>query len=289
MIGLNSKRLQVEMADPGETPNDTHRFDRAGYITEIILDKCHRFCASEPNNLVHPSSGGRGLCNEFVTDICDQMKASGYFPKFGVGLLIKPDNEPYCFHRKYDMREFSVRYEENGSSVRFTTDPMDCRGYALKSVKTVEVNENVLTMTVTAENTGEKAIELSEYCHNFLSIDGMALGPGYRIIMPDVADRGHDILSGTIKGDGSGFTFSGFNPKAAAVIIDPRDIRTEDRFLWSLVNTDAGARVDATEHYKPGKIMLWTVDHIISVESFNFVSLQPGQKETWMRSWIFDD
>lgn len=289
MIRLNSNRLQIEIAEPGEAPDDTDRFDRSGYITEIVLDKRHRFCASEPNNLVHPCSGGRGLCNEFVTDLCDQTKIGEYFPKFGIGLFVKPDDKPYCFHRKYDKREFPIRFEKNDHSVCFITDPIDCQGYALKNTKMLEVNENVLTMTVMVENTGDKALELNEYCHNFISIDGMALGPGYKIMMPDITDRGHDIICGTIKGDGNGYTFSGFNPKAAEIEIDPNDIKSETRFQWSLANTDAGAIVNVTDYFKPSSLSIWSIDHIISVESFNTVLIQPGQKEQWKRSWSFNE
>ena len=34
MITLKSNRLRVRIAEPGEAPNQTHRFDRAGFISE---------------------------------------------------------------------------------------------------------------------------------------------------------------------------------------------------------------------------------------------------------------
>jgi hypothetical protein len=288
MIQLNSRRLRIEMANPGESPNDTGRFDRAGFITEVILDKRHRFCASEPNNLSHPSSGGRGLCSEFLFDVSGQTKTGKAFPKFGVGLFTKPDDGPYCFYKKYEEERFPIEWESSKNSVCFTTLPILCQGYALKCIKTIEADENILTMTVRVENAGERALDLREYCHNFLSIDGMALGRGYKLRLPGIKDMGHEILSGTIKGDGNGFTFSGFNAKAECIHIESRDIKPADRFSWSLVNTDAAASVDVTEFFRPCRLVLWAVDHIISLEAFKEISLMPGQADEWKRSWTFN-
>ncbi|MGQ7408281.1 hypothetical protein [Streptococcus suis] len=61
MIYLTNHRLRVEIAEPGERPNDTFRFDRAGFISNVILDGDTHFCANEPMNLRHLSSG-RTVC-----------------------------------------------------------------------------------------------------------------------------------------------------------------------------------------------------------------------------------
>ena len=64
-IILNSKRLKVEITEPGIVPNTTARFDRAGFISQVTLDNKYDFCTKEPDNLSHPCSGGVGLCNEY--------------------------------------------------------------------------------------------------------------------------------------------------------------------------------------------------------------------------------
>lgn len=288
MIRLHSSRLSVEIANPGEPPNDTDRFDRAGYITEIVLDQRHRFCANEPANLSHPCSGGRGLCNEYQSDHSQTTKIGETFPKFGVGLFVKPDQEPYCFHRKYEKLEFPIDFTWDEKSACYTMDQRPCQGYGLKSKKTIEVAENVLTMTNWLENVGERVIDLREYCHNFISFDGMALGPGYKISMPNITDRGHDILNGTIKGDGHGFTFAAYNPNAASVKVDAADIAAQEQFAWRMTHTGINLSMDVTEYFRPHKIVIWAVDHIISVEAFHAISLKPGQTALWKRSWAFN-
>ena len=73
MITLKSNRLRVRIAEPGEAPNQTHRFDRAGFISEIRLDDRISFCASEPENLSHPCTGGRGLCRSIAEALHDSV------------------------------------------------------------------------------------------------------------------------------------------------------------------------------------------------------------------------
>ena len=100
MITLSSDRLRVELAEPGVSPNNKTRFDRAGYISDVILDGGIYFAASEPRNLVHPCSGGRGFCNEFRFDASAEAAIGEYFPKLGVGLIRKEEDKKYIFHRK---------------------------------------------------------------------------------------------------------------------------------------------------------------------------------------------
>ena len=109
MLKISSARLEIKIPLPGESPNDTCRFDRSGFISSIVLDGKHSFCATEPTNLAHPSSGGVGLCNEFKFDIaCDEANIGEMFPKFGIGLFVKPDEKPFCFFQKYATKPFSI-------------------------------------------------------------------------------------------------------------------------------------------------------------------------------------
>ena len=97
MIELKSDLLRVFVLEPGEAPNNTFRFNRAGAVAEILHNGRNTFCASEPNHLWHLCSGGRGLMNEFTMDVSGEVGVGEYFPKLGVGLLKKPDGELYRF------------------------------------------------------------------------------------------------------------------------------------------------------------------------------------------------
>ena len=289
MLKLSSKRLEIEIPRPGEAPNDTCRFDRAGYISSVVLDGRHSFCVAEPINLDHPTSGGQGLCNEFKFGAaCDEVKAGERFPKFGIGLFLKPDEKPYCFFRKYDVTPFSIDYECERNAIVFHTAPMLCSGYALKHTKRITVDDNIIKMNTILENTGEKEIVMQEYCHNFLSIDNLPLGPDYSIDIPGLSDRGTEVLAGTIKGNGKGYAFSGYNPKAAMVEAGEDEMLDIAPFPWKMSNRNSPAFIEVTEYFKPVALAMWAIDNIISLEVYKGVRLQPGGTHEWLRTWLFD-
>jgi hypothetical protein len=295
MFTLISPRLRVELPVPGEAPNTSLRFDRAGYIADVILDGGHHFCASEPLNLAHPSSGGRGLCNEWVCDVSAEAEIGEYFPKFGVGLIRKEEDFKYVFHRPYrDVVPFPVTFTHTEDTATFVTQPVPCLGYALQSTKTIIVKDNTITMTICAENVGEKPLSIKEFCHNFISIDGMALGSDYHLSLPSIPDQGDQRMnnrsgqSGSFRGEGHGLTFCEFSPIATDVAFDPAELARSDVFCWKLRHDGAKMWVQAEDFYQPAKFCVWAVDHIVAPEVSIGFTLQPGQSQQWTRRWTFD-
>ena len=171
MIVLDNGTLRVEMCTPGEHPSDGVRFDRAGFITEVVLNNEMHFCANENKNNGHPTTYGRGLCCEYQWNGGSEAKVGERYPKLGVGLILKEDEEPYKFFGTYDVEPFPVTWEETGSSVIFNTGAVPCLGYAAEEKKTVSIDGNVLTIEWELKNVGEKTIKTGEYCHNFINVD----------------------------------------------------------------------------------------------------------------------
>lgn len=296
MITLQSDRLRVELAAPGTAPADGFRFDHAGMITEVVLDGRTWFCASEPKNLSHPTSGGRGLCNEYRCDLCEGTAVGEYFPKFGVGLLRKEEEGRFVFHRKYrDRVPFPVDVTHDGRQVVYVTQPLECQGYALRTTKTVTVEENTVTMTILAENVGEETISMEEFCHNFISIDGMAIGSDYRLELPQCPDLGRERLNnrsgtrpGSMRGNGRGLTFCEYSAIDTDLAIDPTLIADEVPFHWQLSHLGARASVACREGFRPSMIAIWAVDHMCCPEIIHGFELPPGQTHEWTRQWRFE-
>ena len=288
MYIIQSDRLRIEVAAPEESPNNTYRFDRAGFITEVVLDGKHRFCASEPNNLSHPCSGGRGICNEFIFPAADDANPGEYFLKPGVGLLLKEKDEPYHFFNKYQMKPFHITVEQQSdNTIIFVTEPQICMGYALRQRKVVSVKENKLSMHLHLENTGKHSFKAEEYCHNFLTINSMGLGPDYTLHIPSLTDRGTELLMGNLTGNGQGFSFTEYSSKPVFYPIETEQFTSDDIFRWSMGNTSENAYIHAEENIRLSRAALWAVDHMISLESFHDISLQPDESDSWDREWIF--
>jgi hypothetical protein len=296
MLILTSERLHVEIDEPFEGSNTGFRFDRAGYVSEVVLDGGMRFCASEPRNLRHPSSGGRGFCNEYRFNICEDTETGEYFPKFGIGLIRKEDDEKYIFYKKYrDVVPFKVTVKKEPSRAVFITEPMPCQGFALRTVKTVSLSENAMTMTILAENSGDKALTIEEFCHNFISIDGMAVGSDYRLELPQCPDLGYGRLrnrsgnrQGSMRGNGKGVTFCEFSAIDTDFAVDTAHIADQVPFTWKMSHLGARAFVECEEGFKPAGIALWAVDHIFSPEIINEFTLEPGKSTEYSRRWRFE-
>ena len=290
MYTLSSDRLRVVVSAPGESPNTTVRFDRTGFIEEVALDGVHRFCASEPHNLSHISSGGRGICNEFKAYGDVEAPVGGRFVKPGVGIMHKEHDGPYMFMHKYKYEPFQIYTEQTANSLLFTTMPEPLNGFALLHEKRIEVYGNKLTVSSVLENVGEKAYIGNEYCHNFLTVNSMSLGPDYLLTFPAGKDRGDEALDGELRAAGRGFTFTGLPVKARMFSMGADDFETDrgGALEWTFINSTEGAQVRVCEYIDLERVTLWAADHMFSAECFHKISLAPGQSCEWSRSWEFD-
>lgn len=294
MITLKSNCLRVEIAEAGEHPNDGVRFDRAGFITEVVLNNERQFCANEPKNLVHPSTGGRGLCCEMMLDLSGEAKVGEQYPKFGVGLIRKETDEPYVFFGKYQIEHFPVECTVTDSAAEFRTAAIHCMGYAIHQWKKISVQDNCLTVEYTLENVGDKTVVLEEYCHNFLSIDGMAISPDYVLDIPGLKDQGHEPKKYrgnghelNLIGNGCGFTFARAEP---AVFEYAAEVAAQAApFTWKLSHKGAKAYVEGEESYVPVRVNVWGTDHLISPEFIQRIELAPGEAAAWTRKLTFVD
>ena len=296
MITLKSNCLRVEIAQPGEHPNDGVRFDRAGFITEVVLNNERQFCANEPKNLAHPSTGGKGLCCEMMLDLSGEAQVGQRYPKFGVGLILKDSDRSYVFYEKYDVEHFPVTCTATESTAVFETAPIPCMGYALRQWKRISVEENCLTVEYELENVGEKNLVLEEYCHNFLTIDGMAISPDYVLDIPGLKDYGSEPMhyrgSGhelNLIGHGRGFTFAEARPDVFETPAEVDEAVAESPFRWMLSHKGAKAHVLGEESAPPARINVWGTDHLLSPEFIQRIALAPGEKAAWTRKLTFVD
>lgn len=284
---LSTDRLKVTLAEPGTFPNTTCRFDRSGFITSVLLDGELEFCTSEPENLSHPSSGGLGLCSEFIAPLmCSEAAPDTFFPKPGIGLIKKKGQAPYCFYETYEVQPFPLTWNLTGNSAVFSMDASMGPGYGWFQKRQIALEGNRLICRTALRNTGSREIQAKEYCHNFLTIEHLPLGDGYHISLPGIRPQA-GILPGTLKYQEQGFTFTGYNPSSALYSIPEQDIMPCDTFSWEMIHSSSKAGIKVTEGFRPCQVDIWAVDHLISVEVFYPICLLPGKKLSWERSWEF--
>jgi len=290
MYRLHTNRLSVEIPLPGEGLNNTCRFDRAGFITSILLDGIHELCTAEPDN---PGSGGVGLCSEIKCDALSVEAGIGeQFSKFGVGLLTKPDEKPYNFMNRYECEPFETECDSTDTTAIFITKPKACNNYGLAQKKTITVCENILTVAYEAENTGDKPLELNEYCHNFVTIDQFPTGPEYTLRFPTASfSPGKKPLTdnSALILEGNTFTYTGYSATPALALVESGEISDKQPCRWELTHSKSPVSIKEEVSFQPAMILIWTVDHIISAEVYHTFRLSPGEKHSWSRKWIFEN
>jgi hypothetical protein len=288
---LRNNRLELQIDEPGQVYKMS-RFDYTGKISQVILDSSYSFCSQEILNGFDKEKSGRGLYNEFgISDPVgfDDCKPGEQFLKIGVGLLTRPDDKPYDFMRLYEISPCRNDFIAEESWVKFSANPLNCRGYEVKYTKLIKLNNNSFTIQYEIQNTGSKIINTSEYCHNFIAINRSFLDENYTLKFPFKIDRSamDEIV----------------NPEDVIAFKDKRMIFrnnvTEEFFfshleyengllgMWEITNDKHGVGVRETTDFVPSKINIWGWKHVVSPELFCKISIEPGQTMTWQRKFEF--
>ncbi len=295
-IILRSDRLTVEIAQPGSVYHGT-RFDWTAFITQVTLDGTHTFCVPESLESGQ-GSGGVGLCNEFgIEEVIgyDEAQPGDLFPKPGIGLLARPDDQPYNFFRPYEIvAPFPIHVTADATQATFTVEPLDCRGYAVRLTKTVTVEGAGLTIAYALENVGEKPVATTEYVHNFMGIDEHAIGPDYRLRMPYTiefaAPEGPfvermaqmmailDVQGGEIRCKAT---------PQHPFYCRPLGFAKTDAAQWELVHAPTGVGMREYDDFAPARVAVWGTTHVISAEVFVPVNVHAGETQRWTRRYEF--
>ena len=290
-IVLQSNRLRVEIADPNVLRDTPTRFDRAAFITQVTLDGQHTFCGREPDSLPHPPTNGVGLCSEFRCNDAVEAAALGeQFVKFGVGLLTKDLDGRYVHFHTYPCEPFAVSVHASEAMAQYVTQPRACNGFAARTTRRLEVAGNELLATITLENVGERHLSVQEYCHNFVTLDRQALGPGYYLAM-NVSDQTNKPAQGGIAlcGEGRGVDVVAYSNEPSMFIVARMAIATPPApFRWQLTHSDiAGVGAEdglghAGAHHGVGLTTSISPEIICQFEA------APGESVSWTRKWTFE-
>ncbi|WP_010243172.1 hypothetical protein [Acetivibrio cellulolyticus] len=283
-LKITGKRLEVEIAYPG-TFYSGSRFDWTGFITKVTLDGKHSFCAPE-SPIPGEGSGGFGFCNEFGihTPIgYDEAIPGEKFHKLGTGLLTRPDESNYFFFDKYEVAPFPVTIESASDHVIFELESLECKGYAVRMIKEVSVDQNKMIIKYNLKNVGSKPIQTEEYCHNFISIDNNPTGPDYVLRFPYSAEAEEtpDVL------DVSGNEIRWNKQPNNDFYIVPGGLKPVENHFWELLHEPSGVGVREISTFPIQKVAVWGKGHVISPEVFININIEPGKTQSWERVYEF--
>lgn len=268
------------------------RFDWSGVISQVEY-KGHTYFdewkdGHDPNN--HDDI--TGPVEEFRTGSFDIPSALGYdeakigesFIKIGIGLLEKPEEPAYNFGRHYKIIEpgkWEIKYDKDW--VEFRQDFKGINGWNYLYIKKIILSKDKPEFTIyhSLKNTGTRAIETSQYNHNFFMIDKTPVGTDYVIKFPFDIKIMRD-LKGAMEANGGEFFFNknlGDNESLFTEIEgfsnDPKD------YDITVLNKKTGAGVVIKCDNPLAHVNFWTVKRTVCPEPFVSVDLEPNEQKEW--------
>jgi len=279
-VSLTNEYLKVDISLPGSLYRGS-RFDWTGFITQITLDGTHTFCTPEPEQK-NTNTNGIGLCNEFSNFIpLENDPASGIpFPKLGIGVLKSSAKEPFSCFKAYDIDPFQVEVIQDSHSIKFITQPAECRGISAYVEKTVTLHEKTITIDYYMKNTGTASIITREYNHNFILIDDCPIGPDYVITLPYEA---------SIESMPEYVSCSGNEIHINESPIDSFHLHpTIDKKMahkWDLYCKPLKLGIQEENNFCAVHFMIWGRNNVISPEVFVDINLEPNQSMNWSRKY----
>ena len=285
MITLQNHRLQVDLLRPGSQIYNGSRFDWTGFVIQVTLDGAHTFCGPE-SSVPDEGTGGIGLCSEFRGEEAigfDDALPGDQFLKLGVGLLTRPDENPYTFFEEYELTPFPVTVAQDQNRIVFVQAPLPCRGYAARFTKTVSLEENCLLIHCRLDNVGERNLRTREYNHNFVSINRRCFGSGYKLTLP--FDPHPEDCDGPYLCVGREITWP--EPVLEAYFSPMERFAGAGPGAWELHHAESGVRLREETDFPWRSFALFGTHSVVCPEAFIEIDLAPADTLEWTRKYEF--
>ncbi|MBE7502834.1 MAG: hypothetical protein HS113_21630 [Verrucomicrobiales bacterium] len=250
----------------------------------------HDFVYAGPDIVASPCTAITGPAEEFVTDGkalgFDEARPGGTFLKIGVGVLRRPDDQPYGPFRLYpivDGGTWTVR--RRADAVEFTQAVSDAAtGYGYEYRKTVSLvgESRLLVLDHGLRNTGSRPIRTSVYNHNFLYLDREAPGPDVTLTFPFQLRTTPLPGDGLASVQGNRITFTRTLTGEDRVYLGIEGFGTESKdYDFRIENRKVGAGMRITGDRPLSRVALWAIRAPLSLEPFIDMDVAPGAEFTW--------
>ena len=304
MKDLILKNSRIELTVPYfDNELFSERFCSAAVIRQIRVDERFYFCEPEQRIKERVTCGGVGLCCEYLwNDLARECRRGEKFPKLGVGILTQiEDAKPYDMWRHYRVEPFHTSCEQYKNRILFTQENNLCNGVAAILKKEIRLEDDSIIISETIQNIGERHLEFLEYQHNFLSIDGMQVGPGYHLEVPfdktlsDITDCVTELPDEVVRKTGvltvsdqtihwlrkmDGLTYYKSTPK--------KDIYAPNGYQWKLSHDNCPVAIRGEGNFNPARFDLWGIEHCVCPEVFEAWSIGKGECCSSYRKWHFE-
>jgi len=288
---LTGEGITIAVALPGAAGTYCGtRFSWAGIISEVTCGEHHLFGPWQPGPFaldVHDNVSG--TAGEFGMGIAGMPPPLGFdeaapgdgFVKIGVGVLRRPDAQPYQFHGAYDLVETPAWQVERGADRVEMRQRLEFNGFGYDYTHAIELvpGASAFVTRHRLTNTGGRPIHQTHYSHNFLVLDRQPVGPDSEVIFPfapsPAFEEGSDAV---LQGNRLGFRrplrkaifamFAGFNGGAGDNQFTVRNRRT-------------GLAVNVTGDRPILRYHFFATPGAVCPEPFVEINAAPGETIVW--------
>lgn len=214
------------------------------------------------------------------------------FVKIGVGVLRRGDSESYSPFANYELVDPGTwTHSTQPDAAEFRQEVNDPRsGYGYRYHKTMRLTEGKPELVISHEltNTGSRRMEVSQYSHNFLVLDGATTGPDFLITVPFQIESPQppDPTLAQIQGNEITFLKMLEDEDRVFCLIEGFSNEVSD-FGFKIENKRTGAAVQVTADKPMSRMALWSIRSNISMEPFIDVSTNPGETTSWTLTYRY--
>ncbi|MDR3709239.1 MAG: hypothetical protein P4L33_13140 [Capsulimonadaceae bacterium] len=264
-----------------------NRFEQAGIILSLDY-RGHTYfpVAAMAHNPIDPHQPV-GPCEECFDPIAwDDAKPGEPFIKFGVGLYEKQCVEKSAWYDPaWLVRLFDWTTRSGKNWVEFTQTVRGPRGWAYHYVKRIVLVPGQPEMRIEHEliNTGRNQIDIEQYNHNWISIDGVEASYGYVAEFPFVPAAEGKTRSG-FEFNGSSISFASQEPSYVS-IAGFKPHATDNQVSISTKASSASLLI--TGDFALSKAAMYACEQAFCFEPFVTIRVLPGEKAAWSRVYKF--
>ncbi|HOF11730.1 MAG TPA: hypothetical protein PKW26_06225 [Treponemataceae bacterium] len=290
MISLHNDILKADI-DARASLYEHTRFDHAGQIVQVTMHNRHTFLTTETKNPLKRATEGTGLSGEFGIHMpigYDDCPVGEYFPKIGVGLLLKENTKPYDYFHIYKLKKDTKQIiQESDRELRIISSIEPCRGYAYEYEKRISLDKNQIRISYKLKNTGTKPILTTEYCHNFVGFNDLNLDTNYTLSF-DIPLHKNTFKELANPNDCLIFDTNAMSwqstPKEDFFIGDLGSIKK-----WQLENTKTKTALSEEVQFTSPYCNVWGNAHVVSPEIFISVDVKANETMQWERLYTFKE
>jgi len=220
----------------------------------------------------------------------DEAKAGEGFIRIGVGVVRKPDEPHYQGFHTYEIMDHGKWTVEKGNDrITFIHELNGPNGYAYVYRKTarLEPDKPVLVLDHSLRNTGTRAIQTSQYDHNFFVIDGQPTGPDALVEFPFEL-RAARPLTGPASLEGGRVVYHQELEQGQSVYGELEGYGNDAKdYQIRLEHRKAGAGVRITGNRPLSKVVFWSIRTTFCPEPYTEMHIEPGREASWTITYNF--